>query len=154
MKRRRFHLIPFAVTIPPKDRDKDLAEKMKDEWPAILRWMVNGCFEWQRIGLAPPQAVIDATNQYLETEDSIGTWIEERCELKASYQDTSANLFASWKAWAELNGEFIGSQKQFSEKLDGRGMSRVNIGHGKARGYQGIRVVKTEEPPPYGYRDN
>jgi putative DNA primase/helicase len=37
--RRRFHLIPFAVTIPSEKRDKDLAEKLKTEWPAILRWM-------------------------------------------------------------------------------------------------------------------
>jgi phage/plasmid-associated DNA primase len=28
---RRFHLIPFAVTIPPEERDADLAEKLKDE---------------------------------------------------------------------------------------------------------------------------
>jgi hypothetical protein len=26
-----FHLIPFAVTIPPEERDADLAEKLKDE---------------------------------------------------------------------------------------------------------------------------
>jgi putative DNA primase/helicase len=80
--------------------------------------------------------------------------IEERCECKASYQDTSANLFASWKAWAELNGEFVGSQKQFSEKLEGRGMPRINIGHRKARGYQGIQVVTAETSQPrYSYHD-
>jgi putative DNA primase/helicase len=48
--RRRFHLIPFAVTIPPEHRDKNLADKLKPEWPAILRWMADGCLEWQRIG--------------------------------------------------------------------------------------------------------
>jgi putative DNA primase/helicase len=31
--RRRFHLIPFTVTIPPEQRDPDLAEKLKTEWP-------------------------------------------------------------------------------------------------------------------------
>jgi len=152
--RRRFHLIPFSVTIPPNKRDKDLAEKLKAEWPAILRWMVAGCLIWQRDGLNPPQAVIEATNKYLETEDSIGTWIEERCECKPSYKDTSANLFASWKTWAELNGEFVGSQKQFSEKLQGRGMESITIGDKKARGYQGLRTVKAEEQPTYGYRDD
>ncbi len=108
--RRRFHLIPFAVTIPEADRDKDLSEKLKPEWPAILRWMVDGCLKWQEIGLSPPQAVIDATAAYLETEDTIATWIEERCECGKSYRDSSGNLYASWKSWAELNGEFVGSQ--------------------------------------------
>jgi putative DNA primase/helicase len=152
--KRRFHLIPFAVTIRPEQRDKDLAEKLKVEWPAILRWMAEGCLEWQRIGLCPPQAVIDATNKYLEAEDSIGTWIEERCELKSTYEDTSANLFASWKAWAMLNGEEPGSSKLFSEKLQGKGLRRKSIGHKKARGFGGIRVIKAEQPPPQGYRDD
>ena len=46
--RRRFHLIPFTVTIPPDERDHDLTEKLKTEWPAILGWMIDGCVAWQR----------------------------------------------------------------------------------------------------------
>jgi putative DNA primase/helicase len=118
-----------------------------------LRWMLDGCATWQKQGLKPPQAVIDATNQYLETEDSIGTWIEERCECKDSYQDTSAGLFASWKAWAEINGEFVGSQKLFSEKLQSWGIEPITIGDKKARGYRGIRVIEAV-PPPHGYHDD
>jgi putative DNA primase/helicase len=151
--RRRFHLIPFNVTIPEANRDKDLPEKLKAEWPAILRWMVNGCTAWMREGLNPPKAVLDATNLYLEAEDSIGTWIEERCECKSSYQDTSANLFASWKLWADLMGEPVGSSKAFSEKLQTRGMVPIKIGHAKTRGFRGIRVVKAEEEENRGYRD-
>jgi putative DNA primase/helicase len=32
--RRRFHLVPFAVTIPPEERDADLAEKLRMSGPA------------------------------------------------------------------------------------------------------------------------
>jgi putative DNA primase/helicase len=35
--RRRFHLIPFAVTIAPEERDAELAEKLKAEWPGHSR---------------------------------------------------------------------------------------------------------------------
>ena len=152
--RRRFHLIPFAVTIAPDKRDLDLTEKLKAEWPAILRWMIDGCMIWQKTGLAAPQAVIDATNRYLETEDSTGAWIADRCECKANYEDTSAKLFASWKAWAELMGETVGSHRLFSEKLQGRGMEPITIGHTKARGYRGISVIEAKSPPPHGYRDD
>jgi P4 family phage/plasmid primase-like protien len=31
--RRRFLLLPFLVTVPEGDRDPDLAEKLKAEWP-------------------------------------------------------------------------------------------------------------------------
>jgi putative DNA primase/helicase len=81
--RRRLNLLPFTVTIPPEDRDRDLPEKLKAEWPGILRWMIQGCLEWQRIGLAPPQVVRDATAAYLEAEDAVGAWIEERCYCNA-----------------------------------------------------------------------
>ena len=45
--RRRFKLVPFTHTVPVEDRDPDLTEKLKAEWPGILKWMVEGCVQWQ-----------------------------------------------------------------------------------------------------------
>ena len=141
--RRRLHLIPFNVTIPPDERDKHLADKLKAEWPGIAQWMIDGCLKWQAEGLDPPQSVIEATNAYLENEDSFATWIEERCELKPSFTDTSANLFASWKAWAELMGEPAISRKAFANKLVRPGIEAVKQAH-NVSGYKGIRVITAE----------
>ena len=157
--RRRLNLIPFNVTIPKADRDPSLAEKLKTEWPGILAWMIDGCLLWQKEGrLNPPQAVITATGEYLESEDAIATWIVDRCELKASYEDTAAELFKSWKAWAELMREPAGSAKAFGNKLQARpGIKPKAIGHSNARGYSGIHVVKVEEAEPEQssfYRDD
>lgn len=143
--RRRFQLIPFNITILEKERDKDLSEKLESEWPAILRWMVNGCTAWMKEGLNPPKAVVEATKKYLADEDSIATWIEERCEVKENYEDTFANLFKSWKEWAELMGEPIGSSKAFSGKFQSKGMQSIKIGHAKTSGYKGIQVAKAME---------
>jgi putative DNA primase/helicase len=78
--RRRFHLIPFAVTIPPEERDSDLADKLKAEWPGILAWMIEGCVEWQAECLRPPAAVVEATDAYLTAEDAMAAWLDEKCE--------------------------------------------------------------------------
>lgn len=59
--RRRFHLVPFTVTIPENKRDLELGERLKVEWPGILQWMIDGCLAWQEQGLAPPEAVTAAT---------------------------------------------------------------------------------------------
>ena len=58
--RRRLLLVPFTVQIPVAERDPDLPRKLQAEWPAILRWAVDGCLEWRQTGLAPPQIVRDA----------------------------------------------------------------------------------------------
>lgn len=72
--RRRFNMLPFVVKIPDAEIDKDLTAKLEAEWPGILAQMIAGCIEWQRIGLAPPKAITDATEKYLEEEDAIGKW--------------------------------------------------------------------------------
>src|SRR5262249_56909969 len=105
---------------------------------------IEGGVKWKAEGLKPPQVVLDATAAYLEAEDAIAAWMEERCELNPNSWETSAKLFASWKSWAELIGEFVGNRKQFSEKLESRGIQPKKNSYKGGRGYQGIRLLETE----------
>ena len=66
--RRRFNLIPFLVTILAAERDPKLAEKLQTEWSGILKRMIIGCLDWQKQGLAAPEVVTTATEDYLESE--------------------------------------------------------------------------------------
>jgi putative DNA primase/helicase len=77
--RRRLRLLPFGVTIPKDQRDPDLTEKLRAEWAGILRWAIQGCLDWQAQRLGAPQSVVAATESYLEDEDSIQRWIQDRC---------------------------------------------------------------------------
>jgi putative DNA primase/helicase len=136
--RRRFHLIPFSVTIPTEERDQMLAERLKREWGGILGWMVDGCRQWQMRGLSPPEIVVLATAAYMESEDGIGTWIEESCERDSAAWQSSTDLYLSWKAFADQAGEYAGTLKQFVSKLENRGFipKRKNAG----RGFWGLRI--------------
>src|SRR5262249_38595651 len=75
--RRRLLLVPFTVQIPPGERDPHLLHKLVAERPAILRWCIDGCLEWQRIGLAPPTIVQDATEAYFADQDVLQQWLDE-----------------------------------------------------------------------------
>jgi putative DNA primase/helicase len=121
--RRRLHLIPFTVTIPPAERDTKLFDKLIPERPGILAWVVEGCLEWQKIGLAPPPTVQNATDAYLADEDNIGKWLDERCALDPIYTTLSSDLYADWKNWAQTAGEHPGSQKRLSQSLIERGFA-------------------------------
>ena len=136
--RRRFHLIPFAVTIPPEERDGELTEKLQAEWPGILAWMIAGALEWQAGGLRPPQAVRDATDDYLAAEDAMGAWIDDKCDRDPNAWVSSSDLFASWTAWATAAGEPVGSQKRFSQTLETRGLTRRKTE--VAQGFLGLRL--------------
>jgi hypothetical protein len=43
--------VPPSPDLPPERiavRDNGLAARLRDEWPAILRWAIDGLFEWVR----------------------------------------------------------------------------------------------------------
>jgi putative DNA primase/helicase len=142
--RRRFHLIPFTVTIPEAERDLLLPDKLKAEWPGILQWAIEGCMEWQRIGLAPPAAVRQATDAYLAAEDAVALWLDEYCTADPNYAERIAALFASWKAWAETAGEFVGNQKRFVHALEDRGLVRERQGGTGHKLLRGAALLPSE----------
>jgi P4 family phage/plasmid primase-like protien len=136
--RRRFNLVPFTVTIPPGERDLQLAEKLRKEWGGILQWAIDGCLAWQAQGLRAPKAVSDATEDYLAAEDALARWMEDRTEKRDGAWASATALFSDWKTWAESNREYAGSQKRFSENLAARGFAQVRTK--AARGFGGVRL--------------
>lgn len=151
--KRRMHMIPFTVTIPPERRDGRLTEKLLAERDGILAWAVAGCLAWQREGLKPPASVVSATEEYFEAEDALGRWLDERCVRTANAKSLTAELFTDWKQWAEASGEFIGSQRRFSDLLITRGVEKWRNSVG-VRGFQGIGLKQPPMPAYTPYADN
>jgi putative DNA primase/helicase len=141
--RRRFLLIPFVVEIPKAERDPDLAQKLQGEWPAILRWMVEGCLEWQRNGLMVPAIVRDATAEYLADQDATAQWIDEWIERDLRAFALTGDLFKSWKSWCEQRNNYIGTETAFSDELADRGFERDRKKYG--RGFKGIWLRSSNE---------
>jgi putative DNA primase/helicase len=141
--RRRLLLVPFTVQIPPAERDTKLAEKLEAEWPAILRWAIDGCLEWQRIGLAPPPVVTNATDDYFTGEDSFGQWLEDRCDVdpgKHHKWDRTSDLFTDWSVYAQADGDKPGSKKAFNSLMAARGFIACRMGSPTARAFSGVRL--------------
>jgi putative DNA primase/helicase len=140
--RRRLLLVPFLVQIPVEERDQELPAKLRAEWPAILRWMIDGCMEWQRIGLAAPKIVTEATMEYFDDQDTIKQWLEDCTEDGGPYAFTATGrLFASWKQWCDKRSLQPGNAQVLSDAIVDHGFTRKK-GSGGVRGFKAL-VLKT-----------
>lgn len=132
--RRRMNILPFTVTIQNQERDVELAERLREEWGGILRWMLDGCLSWQNHGLQAPAAVREATDQYLAGEDTVARWIEDECVTQRGSWTSAGALFQNWSRWCETNRENPGSQRKFTQNLESKGIEskRTNTARGFA----------------------
>jgi putative DNA primase/helicase len=120
--RRRFNLIPFLATIPPEERDLDLPEKLRAEYPGILKWAIDGCLEWQRKGLGPPRVVRAATEEYIKSQNAVNNWIDERCDTGYGLSAMSSALYGDFKEWSHQVGEESLKQADFNKALEELGL--------------------------------
>ncbi len=145
--RRRFNMAPFLYKPPAKDME--LEAKLLKEAPEILRWMIEGCLDWQKNGLIRPNVVVQATAEYFSEQDIVNQWVEDCCLLGATQSDTLAVLFKSWSDYALANGEKPGTTKWFNQTLSRLACESVKStpGNRGKRGFKGvgIRPVVTKD---------
>lgn len=137
--RRRVRLLPFSNTIPAHKRDKDLPKKLEQEWPAILRWMIEGCLMWQSEGLEPPICVIEASEEYMANEDVMGRFLDDNVIVDPYGWASRRQLWTRYKEWVQEEGSPGWRSEDFYSALDSRGFKQA-----KRRGDRGFSGLKVE----------
>ncbi len=138
---RRIRLIPFNVTIPEKERDLKLLEKLKQELPSILTWAVKGCLEWQKKGLGEPDEVRNATKSYREEMDVLAPFLNDRCQDVPTAEVSTKELYDAYITWCEENGERPMAKRTLGAKLSEKGYRSVKIGQHRVRGRAGLKLL-------------
>ena len=150
---RRLYILPFSHR--PHTPDRTLDQKLRSEWPGILRWMIEGCLDWQQNGLTRPTSIDKATAAYFDDQDLLGDWMSQCCVLGEGKKTPSAQLFGSWQAYATENFEDPGSIGSFSQALEKRGFSLLKnvptgIGTQRRRGFAGLALLNEASLPTTG----
>jgi putative DNA primase/helicase len=121
----RLLLVPWSERIPAAERVEGLGERLAaEDGPGILRWAVNGAADYLRDGLAVPECVRTATEDYRAREDSFGAWLAERTEENPAGVVRAGALMADYRTWAEPAGAPRLTDSALRERLEERGFER------------------------------
>jgi putative DNA primase/helicase len=102
---RRLNLVHLRRAFKGAEKIKGLDAVLREELSGILNWMIAGCWEWQRVGLRPPQSVLDEVEEYRETSDALGTFLDETLEHVPVHCITLGEIRKRLKEWANSEGE-------------------------------------------------
>jgi len=122
-----------------------MLDKLKEEAPGIMAWLVRGCLRWQEKGLNPPQTVIEATGDYKSEEDDIATFISGCCDLRDKAETKASVLYKAYKTWAEIETGEVMSLRKFGTNVKKR------LDSYKSRSgvfYLGISLLENEDDRP------
>jgi putative DNA primase/helicase len=140
---RRLRPVNFNIVIPHAERDHQLQSKLAAEGPGILRWAIDGCLEWQKLGLQEPKLVIDATKEYAKANDHVATFIGECCEVNEQHEQPAGELHKAYSYWCkDHNIRPALTVAQFKEALKRRKFKQKKGEHNML--WRGIRLTRQE----------
>lgn len=110
-------------------RDRTLPARLEAELPGILAWLVRGCLLWQSAGIAPPQSVLAATEDYKRDEDHLQDFVEECLDAAGPEDRVSASdvydLYTRWHL--KQRGKYVPTMHTFGKHL-GRKVQKQKVG--------------------------
>jgi putative DNA primase/helicase len=133
---RRIKLIPFTTTIEEERQDKNLEQKLREERPGILNWILEGTVRWCGERLKTPPDITRATDEYRGEMDVIGNFIKERCVQGPGCSIRARELFKVYQGWCDENNEHACSERFLGLRLKELGVEQKRYGDG--RYWQGL----------------
>ncbi len=153
---RRVRLIPFRHVVPEHRRDPDLHTRLiATEGPAILGWAVRGAITVLREGLAEPDGVRAATEDYRISEDTLASFVRDECTLGEHHWCDVAELRRHYEQHCTQLGADTISAKALTMRLTAEfGVQQGRLSRPSRRIYRGIALANHDDdedrarPPP------
>lgn len=133
---RRVQIVPWDVIIPDERADIQLKSKLKEEASGILNRMVAGALRYLTTGIPKPQAVKEATEEFLDDNDILGRFLR-LCVARVPGETVGATAmhkaFAGWQTWSQLLNQ---NGKPWSPKYLTQQLKKRKFKNGKSSSMQ------------------
>lgn len=120
---RRLRLVPFEYQVPAERKDSGLFDKLKEEAPAVLAWIIEGAMAYYRGGMPASETIDSATQEYRRAEDTLAPFLKDRTIATGNVHRTA--LYSAYKEWCEAEGEYPMSPRRFNSQLRERGYEEI-----------------------------
>lgn len=130
---RRFLIIPFDVTIPPEEQDKNLHTKIiEKELAGVFNWVLDGLnrlLEQKRF--SDCKAAQRAVEQYKNESDSVQMFLSENgYSISATHQTPLKNILQEYQEYCIDNGFKACSLRTFADRMRGSGYQTERKNYG------------------------
>jgi P4 family phage/plasmid primase-like protien len=130
---RRLVVIPFNAKITGAGDIKNYADFLYENAGAyIMMWIIEGAKKAidRHFKIPLPKVVEDAIEAYREDNDWLGRFINECCDVDASYKEKSGEFYQQYRAYCLQNGEYVRSTTDFYCSVEKSGYMRRKTNKG------------------------
>ena len=142
---RRLIVIPFNAKIEGSGDIKNYGEYLyNNAGESILAWVIEGARKVIALDykVPVPACVQKAIDEYRAQNDWFGHFLDDKCEVDASFRESSGSLYQAYRNYSIDTNEYVRSTADFYFALENAGFKRINP-RGK-RFFIGLRL-KTDD---------
>lgn len=119
---RRFLIVDFNTFIKEENRDYNLIDKLKNESPGILNWILEGT---QRVlkqkKLSRCESCEKATEKYKEESDSVRQWLDDMAIKPGSVATSRTVIREHYNEYCQKNGFHAVSSTELQNRMKKNG---------------------------------
>jgi putative DNA primase/helicase len=125
---RRLIVIPFNAKIEGSDDIKNYGEYLyNNAGESILSWIIEGAQKVIALdyNIPVPTCVQKAIDEYRAQNDWFGHFLDDKCELDASFRESSGALYQAYRNYSIDTNEYVRSTADFYFALEKAGFERI-----------------------------
>lgn len=126
---RRLLILPYKVTIPREEIDRQLASKLKQELSGILNWVLATLPALMMRGeFSPSESCEKALEMYRLQSDNVRLFINESCE-PSDFTTKAIVLYNAYRNYCVMSSLKPCGKQKFYERLESLGYPMTSYAH-------------------------